>query len=79
MVTDAAAYVTTYGYDSVGNRTSQNVDGSVTEYSYNGLKQLTKAETATEEIIYEYDQRGNQVRTWLRSTLFLHFKWLHVP
>lgn len=56
-----AQSVTAYTYDAVGNRLSKTEDGSVTEYTYNGLNQLTEAETADAVIDYVYDARGNQI------------------
>ena len=40
-----AQSVTTYTYDKVGNRTAMTRDGKATAYTYNGLNQLTEAET----------------------------------
>ncbi len=58
---DDTEVVTTYEYDAVGNRVKQTEDGAVTTYEYNGLNQLEKAETETEEVLYAYDARGNQI------------------
>ena len=58
---DDAQKVISYEYDAVGNRIKQTEEGVVTTYEYNGLNQLEKAETDTEEVLYTYDARGNQV------------------
>ncbi len=44
-----------YEYDPVGNRLSQNVNGVLTNYTYNNLDQLLTAGSAQ----YQYDSRGN--------------------
>jgi RHS repeat-associated protein len=44
-----------YGYDAAGNRTSQDLDGTQTTFSYNAGNQLTQGGSTT----YSYDQNGN--------------------
>ena len=59
-----------YDYDAVGNRTSEAItEGetrTLTEYTYNGLNQLTtekhfSGSTEQEQISYQYDANGNQI------------------
>lgn len=57
---NATAYVTTYGYDAVGNRISMNEDGTDTTYTYNSLNQLVSAVEGNTSASYTYDGRGNQ-------------------
>ena len=44
-----------FAYDLAGNRFSQNIDGQVTNYTYNNLDQLL----TTGSTQYQYDPRGN--------------------
>lgn len=53
---------TKYQYDSVGNRTQVNRNGSVTTYDYNGLNQLVKTNNGTDTRTYTYDGAGNQIK-----------------
>ena len=52
----------TYTYDAFGNRTSLTQAGSITRYSYNALNQLLSKKDAQNEMVYEYDKRGNLAR-----------------
>lgn len=45
----------TYAYDAVGNRTSANLNGSITNYTINNLNQLTGNGSA----VFTYDNNGN--------------------
>ena len=56
-----------YSYDSAGNRTKKVKGEEETSYTYNGLNQLlaaktTKGETVKNDIIYDYDVNGNQIK-----------------
>ena len=56
-----------YEYDAAGNRTKEIRDGEETEYTFNGLDELTSEETVSGgEIVssktYEYDRNGNRVK-----------------
>lgn len=53
---------TVYSYDAVGNRISMTENGKTTEYTYNGLNQLTETNTPESEILYTYDRCGNQIK-----------------
>ena len=58
---------TAYSYDSAGNRTKKVKGEEETSYTYNGLNQLlaaktTKGETVKNDIIYDYDVNGNQIK-----------------
>jgi uncharacterized protein RhaS with RHS repeats len=52
------SYSRVYSYDSVGNRTSMNNGGTVTNYTYNNLNQLTQTDVDG-ETDYTYDANGN--------------------
>lgn len=62
--------ITTYTYDSRGNRISENTTNGgneeVTVYEYNNRNQLTKKTKVTnqgsEAVEYEYDLNGNQIK-----------------
>ena len=56
-----------YSYDPAGNRTKKVKGEEETSYTYNGLNQLlaaktTKGETVKNDIIYDYDVNGNQIK-----------------
>ncbi|MGI6501485.1 MAG: DNRLRE domain-containing protein [Anaerostipes sp.] len=56
----------TYVYDGVGNRLSEDIDGTKTSYDYNGLDQVKTATTAKGTAVdevkqYDYDVNGNEV------------------
>jgi RHS repeat-associated protein len=55
-----------YGYDAVGNRTSQTLTGTAgtgtTSYTYDSADQLLSATTGSSTVAYEYDGRGNMTR-----------------
>ena len=64
---------TTYSYDSVGNRTKKVKGEEETAYTYNGLNQLlkaktTKGNTVKNDISYEYDVNGNQIKETDKET-----------
>ncbi len=70
---DAAdSYVTTYTYDAVGNRLTEEKSSAgtaeTTRYTYNSLNQLLSSETkkadgtVTESKNYQYDANGNQLK-----------------
>jgi len=48
---------TRFTYDPAGNRLSQNINGSTTNYTYNELDQLLTAGLTQ----YQYDPRGNMI------------------
>ena len=57
-----------YTYDKVGNRKTEKIGNETTTYAYNGLNQLTEAETmkagetaAASKRAYTYDRNGNQI------------------
>lgn len=52
-----ATLQSTYGYDQVGNRLSQTINGQQINYSYNALDEMTMAGGVT----YHYDDRGNLI------------------
>ncbi len=53
--TGAGAYVTTYAYDLVGNRTAASLGGTAVAYTYDANDRLTGTGTET----YYYDASGN--------------------
>ena len=64
---------TTYSYDSVGNRIKKVKGEEETAYTYNGLNQLlkaktTKGDTVKNDISYEYDVNGNQIKETDKET-----------
>ena len=64
---------TTYSYDSAGNRTKKVKGEEETAYTYNGLNQLlkaktTKGNTVKNDISYEYDVNGNQIKETDKET-----------
>lgn len=64
---------TTYSYDSAGNRTKKVKGEEETAYTYNGLNQLlkaktTKGDTLKNDIFYEYDVNGNQIKETDKET-----------
>ena len=64
---------TTYSYDSAGNRTKKVKGEEETAYTYNGLNQLlkaktTKGDTVKNDISYEYDVNGNQIKETDKET-----------
>ena len=64
---------TTYSYDSAGNRTKKVKGEEETAYTYNGLNQLLKAKTTKgdavkNDISYEYDVNGNQIKETDKET-----------
>ena len=51
-----------YGYDAVGNITTEKRNGASNTYSYDGLGQLTRANVSGQSSwVYEYDRGGNLV------------------
>ncbi len=46
-----------YGYDQIGNRTSQTINGQEQTYAYDSVDQLLSAE----ETIFTYDANGNMI------------------
>ena len=52
----------TYTYDASGNRTQDNIKGTVTDYTYNEAGQLIKKTTGKEVVTYTYDVNGNLIR-----------------
>ena len=63
----------TYSYDSAGNRTKKVKGEEETAYTYNGLNQLlkaktTKGNTVKNDISYEYDVNGNQIKETDKET-----------
>lgn len=52
-----------YRYDSFGNRTEKTEGETHTYYTYNALNQLIRDTDGLVEHRYEYDNRGNLVRT----------------
>ena len=64
---------TTYSYNSAGNRTKKVKGEEETAYTYNGLNQLlkaktTKGDTVKNDISYEYDVNGNQIKETDKET-----------
>lgn len=53
---------TTYAYDISGNRTQENANGTVTDYTYNEAGQLIKKTCGKDVVTYEYDANGNLVK-----------------
>ncbi|MEU5420300.1 ricin-type beta-trefoil lectin domain protein [Streptomyces sp. NPDC020667] len=51
---------TTYGYDQVGNRQTQNQAGVSTTYKYDDADQLTQSVTGSASRDFTYDADGNQ-------------------
>lgn len=45
-----------YGYDAVGNRSTQTINGTTTPYAYNAANEMTTAGATT----YSYDPLGNE-------------------
>lgn len=58
--TGTNAYRQTFTYDSAGNRTLKNIDGTRTTYNYDVANQLKYGQTATGRTTYVYDPNGNQ-------------------
>lgn len=59
--------ITAYSYDPAGNRTKKVKGEEETSYTYNGLNQLlaartTKGENVKNDITYDYDVNGNQIK-----------------
>jgi len=52
--------VTTYTYDKVGNRLTQQAPSATTTYTYNAADELTQAATPSTTTAYTYDADGNQ-------------------
>ena len=48
-----------YAYDAAGNRTSANVNGTITTYSYNAANELTSSLLGSTTTNYSYDGNGN--------------------
>ncbi|MGW8724890.1 ricin-type beta-trefoil lectin domain protein [Streptomyces sp. NPDC055808] len=55
-----ASSATTFSYDSVGNRKTQNKAGTTTTYTYDNADQLSQAVTSSATRSYTYDADGNQ-------------------
>ncbi|MFA5337353.1 MAG: RHS repeat-associated core domain-containing protein [Candidatus Omnitrophota bacterium] len=55
-------YQITYSYDAAGNRLTKNQSGTVTNYIYNQLNELTKETTGSKYTNYYYDLNGNLVK-----------------
>lgn len=51
-----------YAYDPVGNRLSKIDESGTTTYAYNPSDQLTEETRPGGEILYAYDESGNQVQ-----------------
>lgn len=62
--TDRCPYLstaTTFSYDQVGNRRTQNRSGVSTTYSYDAADQLTQSVTGSATREFTYDADGNQI------------------
>ena len=67
-----AQTITSYEYDSVGNRLSMTTgtdtteeddeDVDVQEYTYNGFNQLVQSNVRGQVTSYQYDAKGNQIK-----------------
>jgi len=63
--TGAAAYTNTYGYDNVGNRTSDNINGRVDTLTNDADDELKTFTNNGTSFNYGYDSNGNQTsRVW---------------
>ena len=68
---------TEYGYDAVGNRRTEKVNGALATYFYNGLNQLivksggNPATTAN----YTYDANGNQITEKVGNNAVTSFEY----
>ena len=49
----------TYSYDALGNRTSANLNGVITNYTSNNLNQLTGSNNGAQNTSFLYDNNGN--------------------
>ena len=65
--------ITAYSYDPAGNRTKKVKGEEETSYTYNGLNQLlaaktTKGAAVKNDITYDYDVNGNQIKETDKET-----------
>ncbi|MCL2881840.1 MAG: DNRLRE domain-containing protein [Coriobacteriia bacterium] len=51
----------TYGYDAIGNRRMEGIDGEENYAIYNGLNQMTKKQIGAATASFSYDANGNQI------------------
>ena len=58
--TGTNAYRQTYTYDTAGNRTLKNIDGTRTTYSYDIANQLKYGQTGSSRTTFICDPNGNQ-------------------
>ena len=65
-----AAQQTTWTYDSVGNRTLENVGGVATTYIYDNADQIINTVTGTVTTPYGYDANGNQTTAGTRIATY---------
>lgn len=56
----AGSTVTSFTYDKVGNRLTQNAAGTTTTYTYDAADELTSSVKGTTTTSYTYDADGNQ-------------------
>jgi RHS repeat-associated protein len=56
-----------YGYDQLGNRTTQTTSGGTTAYTYDADDELTGRSGAGGSVAYAYDPRGNMVSAGTRK------------
>jgi RHS repeat-associated protein len=56
--------VVKWTYDAVGNRLTQDDNGSVTTYTYNAANQITGSLSATAETVFFFDANGNMTHKW---------------
>ena len=65
-----------YGYDSVGNRISQTLNGVTTSYSYNATNnELKSSSTMGTSISYSYDLNGNLASKTVNTSPAFVYAW----
>jgi YD repeat-containing protein len=65
-----AASAQSYGYDAIGNRLTNNINGSLTNYSYGSSSHRLNALTGSTAKTFGYDAAGNRLTDGIQSWIY---------
>jgi YD repeat-containing protein len=65
-----AASAQSYGYDAIGNRLTNNINGSLTSYSYGTTSHRLNALTGSTAKTFGYDAAGNRLTDGIQSWIY---------
>jgi YD repeat-containing protein len=66
----SAASAQSYGYDPIGNRLTNNINGSLTNYSYGTTSHRLNALTGSTSKTFGYDAAGNRLTDGIQSWIY---------